>query len=315
MLSRPGLEPRYLLAFVLSVMTGGMVALQSRINGELGLALGDGYVAALFSFTSGLVLLSVVMAFTPSAREGLAVLRTEIRAGRLPWWAATGGVGGAFLVLTQGLSAGVLGVALFTIAVVTGQAFGAMAIDTRGWFGVLRVRLTAWRVVGAVLAIVGAVVALDVSSGSLDGVALAFLLPLLAGFGTGYQQAVNGQVKRLVGSALTATFVNFSIGTAALAVVTALSLPFTGGPSAVPEGWWLWTGGIVGAVFIAIQATTVGIVGVLGLGVSIVTGQLLGSIALDLLVPVASSEITLATIVGALITLLGSVLVSMGRKT
>jgi transporter family-2 protein len=209
----------------------------------------------------------------------------------------------------------VLGVALFTIAVVTGQAFGAMAIDTRGWFGVLRVRLTAWRVVGAVLAIVGAVVALDVSSGSLDGVVLAFVLPLLAGFGTGYQQAVNGQVKRLVGSALTATFVNFSVGTAALAVVTALSLPFTGGPSSMPEGWWLWTGGIVGTVFIAIQATTVGIVGVLGLGVSIVTGQLLGSIALDLLVPVAPSEITLATIVGALITLLGSVLVSMGRKT
>ncbi len=313
--SRPGLEPRYLLAFVLSVITGGMVALQSRINGELGLALGDGYVAALFSFTSGLVLLSVVIAFTPRARAGLVLLGGEIRAGRLPWWAATGGVGGAFLVLTQGLSAGVLGVALFTVAVVTGQAFGALAIDTKGWFGVLRVRLTAWRVVGAVLAIVGAVVALDVSSGSLDGVVLAFVLPLLAGFGTGYQQAVNGQVKRLVGSALTATFVNFSVGTALLAVVTAISLPFTGGPNSVPEGWWLWTGGIVGTVFIAIQATTVGIIGVLGLGVSIVTGQLLGSIALDFLVPVASSEIQLVTIIGALITLLGSVLVSVGRKT
>jgi transporter family-2 protein len=292
-----------------------MVALQSRINGELGLALGDGYVAALFSFTSGLVLLSAVMAVTPSARAGLVLLRGEIRAGRLPWWAATGGVGGAFLVLTQGLSAGVLGVALFTIAVVTGQAFGAMAIDTKGWFGVARVRLTAWRVVGAVLAVLGAVVALDISSGSLDGVVLAFVLPLLAGFGTGYQQAVNGQVKRLVGSALTATFVNFSVGTALLAVVTAISLPFTGGPSSMPEGWWLWTGGIVGTVFIAIQATTVGVIGVLGLGVSIVTGQLLGSIALDLLVPVASSEIQLSTIIGALITLLGSVLVSVGRKT
>jgi len=296
-------------------MTGGMVALQSRINGELGLALGDGYVAALFSFTSGLVLLTVMMAFTPSARAGLVLLREEIRVGRVPWWAVTGGVGGAFLVLTQGLSAGVLGVALFTVAVVTGQALGAMAIDTRGWFGVLRVRLTAWRVVGAVLAIVGAVVALDVSSGSLDGVVLAFVLPLLAGFGTGYQQAVNGQVKRLVGSALTATFVNFSVGTALLAVVTAISLPFTGGPSSVPEGWWLWTGGIVGTVFIAIQATTVGVIGVLGLGVSIVTGQLMGSIALDLVAPVASSEIALATIIGALITLLGSVLVSVGRKT
>jgi bacterial/archaeal transporter family-2 protein len=314
-LSRPGLDPRHLLAFVLSVITGGMVALQSRINGELGLALGDGYVAALFSFTSGLVLLSVVMAFTPSARAGLVLLREEIGAGRLPWWAVTGGVGGAFLVLTQGLSAGVLGVALFTIAVVTGQAFGAMAIDTRGWFGVLRVRLTAWRVVGAVLAVLGAVVALDISSGSLDGVVLAFVLPLLAGFGTGYQQAVNGRVKRLVGSALTATFVNFVVGTALLAAVTAISLPFTGGPSSVPEGWWLWTGGIVGTVFIAIQATTVGIIGVLGLGVSIVTGQLLGSIALDFLVPVASSEIQLSTILGAGITLVGSVLVSVGRKT
>ncbi len=296
-------------------MTGGMVALQSRINGELGLALGDGYVAALFSFTSGLVLLTVMMAFTPSARAGLVLLREEIRVGRVPWWAVTGGVGGAFLVLTQGLSAGVLGVALFTVAVVTGQALGAMAIDTRGWFGVLRVRLTGWRVVGAVLAIVGAVVALDVSSGSLDGVVLAFVLPLLAGFGTGYQQAVNGQVKRLVGSALTATFVNFVVGTALLAVVTAISLPFTGGPSSVPEGWWLWTGGIVGTVFIAIQATTVGVIGVLGLGVSIVTGQLMGSLALDLVAPVASSEIALATIIGALITLLGSVLVSVGRKT
>ena len=296
-------------------MTGGMVALQSRINGELGLALGDGSVAALFSFTSGLVLLTVMMAFTPSARAGLVLLREEIRVGRVPWWAVTGGMGGAFLVLTQGLSAGVLGVALFTVAVVTGQALGSMAIDTRGWFGVLRVRLTGWRVGGAVLAIVGAVVALDVSSGSLDGVVLAFALPLLAGFGTGFQHAVNGQVKRLVGSALTATFVNFSVGTALLAVVTAISLPFTGGPSSMPEGWWLWTGGIVGTVFIAIQATTVGVIGVLGLGVSIVTGQLMGSIVLDLVAPVASSEIALATIIGALITLLGSVLASVGRKT
>jgi transporter family-2 protein len=105
------------------------------------------------------------------------------------------------------------------------------------------------------------------------------------------------------------------VGTALLAVVTAISLPFTGGPNSLPEGWWLWTGGIVGTVFIAIQATTVGIIGVLGLGVSIVTGQLLGSIALDFLVPVASSEIQLVTIIGALITLLGSVLVSVGRKT
>lgn len=315
MSTRPGFEPRYALAFVLSVITGGMVAVQSRINGELGLALGDGYVAALFSFSSGFLVLTVAMAANPKARAGFRIIRDDLVAGRLPWWAVTGGVGGGFLVLTQGLSAGILGVALFTVAVVTGQAFGAVAIDTRGWFGILRVRLTSLRVVGAILTVVGAVVALDFSSGSLEGVTLAFVLPMLAGLGTGYQQAVNGRIKRLAGSAVAATFVNFAAGTIALAVVTAVALPFTGGPSGLPDTWWVWTGGLVGTVFIAIQATTVGIIGVLGLGVSLVTGQLLGSIALDVLVPVAASGLSLATVIGAFITLVGSVLVSLGRRT
>jgi transporter family-2 protein len=292
-----------------------MVAVQSRINGELGLALGDGYVAALFSFSSGFLVLTVAMAANPKARAGFRIIRDDLVAGRLPWWAVTGGVGGGFLVLTQGLSAGILGVALFTVAVVTGQAFGAVAIDTRGWFGILRVRLTSLRVVGAILTVVGAVVALDFSSGSLEGVTLAFVLPMLAGLGTGYQQAVNGRIKRLAGSAVAATFVNFAAGTIALAVVTAVALPFTGGPSGLPDTWWVWTGGLVGTVFIAIQATTVGIIGVLGLGVSLVTGQLLGSIALDVLVPVAASGLSPATVIGAFITLVGSVLVSLGRRT
>jgi transporter family-2 protein len=292
-----------------------MVAVQSRINGELGLALGDGYVAALFSFSSGFLVLTVAMAANPKARAGFRIIRDDLVAGRLPWWAVTGGVGGGFLVLTQGLSAGILGVALFTVAVVTGQAFGAVAIDTRGWFGILRVRLTSLRVVGAILTVVGAVVALDFSSGSLEGVTLAFVLPMLAGLGTGYQQAVNGRIKRLAGSAVAATFVNFAAGTIALAVVTAVALPFTGGPSGLPDTWWVWTGGLVGTVFIAIQATTVGIIGVLGLGVSLVTGQLLGSIALDVLVPVAASGLSLATVIGAFVTLVGSVLVSLGRRT
>jgi bacterial/archaeal transporter family-2 protein len=313
--SRPGIDSRYVAAFVLSIIAGAMVSLQSRINGELGLALGDGSSAALFSFSSGLVVLSVALAFSPRARAGLVTLREEFLSGRLPWWALTGGAAGGVLVLTQGLSAGVLGVALFTIAVVTGQTLGAIAIDTGGWLGVLRVRLSLWRVVGALVTLAGAIIALDVSSGALDGVGLAFALPAIAGVGTGYQQAVNGRVKSASGSALAATFLNFSVGTTILAIITAVSLPITGGPSALPESWWVWTGGLVGTIFIAIQVSTVGTIGVLGLGVSLVTGQLLGSIVLDLLAPVASSDTHPITMVGALITLVGSVVVSLGRKT
>ncbi len=162
MSSRPGIERGYGAAVLLRGFSGGWVALQSRLNGELGVALGDGFVAALFSFTSGLVVVGLAITLNPKARQGLKTVREDIRSGRLPWWAAVGGAGGAFLVLTQGLSAGILGVALFTIAVVTGQAFGSLAIDTKGWFGAPQVRLTALRIVGALLAILGAVIALDV---------------------------------------------------------------------------------------------------------------------------------------------------------
>ncbi|MFM1953129.1 MAG: hypothetical protein RL187_338, partial [Actinomycetota bacterium] len=116
------------------------------------------------------------------------------------------------------------------------------------------------------------------------------------------------------GSAISATFINFAIGTATLAIIAAASLPFTGGPVAIPGQWWLWTGGAIGTVFIATQTITVGIIGVLGVGVSLVTGQLFGSLALDLLVPVATSDVHVITIVGALVTLVGSILVTLGRR-
>jgi transporter family-2 protein len=115
-------------------------------------------------------------------------------------------------------------------------------------------------------------------------------------------------------SSLSATFVNFAVGTAVLLVVFLVSLAFTGGPTAWPGTWWLWTGGIVGASFIAIQVTTVRIIGVLGLGVSLVTGQLVGSIILDATAPVATSDFQLATVLGALVTLAGSALVTLSKK-
>jgi transporter family-2 protein len=306
---------RYLIALVASVIAGVLVAVQSRINGEFGLALGDGALAALLSFSTGLLVTTIAVLINPQARRGLGRIREALVAGELPWWGAIGGAGGAFLVLTQGLSAGVLGVALFTIAVVSGQTLGALVIDTRGWVGVPRVPLNRWRVVGALLVLAGVVLALDVRPGDSFELGALFVLPLVAGAGTGFQQAVNGRVRAVAVSSISATFLNFAVGTTVLALVFLVSVPFTGGPTAFPGTWWLWLGGIVGAFFIAIQVTTVSIIGVLGLGVSLVTGQLFGSIVLEATMPVATSDLHLATVVGALITLAGSAMVTLSRKS
>ncbi len=299
----------------MSVVAGVFVALQSRINGEFGLALGNGALAALISFSTGLTVITLVMIGSPSGRAGLATLRAAVVAGRLPWWAMVGGAGGAFLVLTQGLSAGVLGVAVFSIAVVTGQSLGAVLIDSRGWFGVTKVPLRLQRGLGALIVLVGVVVALDVTPGSLTDVGLLFLLPLLAGAGTGFQQAVNGQVRNVAGSAIAATFVNFVVGTVVLITAFLASLPALGLPESLPGTWWLWTGGFIGVVFIVVQVTVVGIVGVLGLGVSLISGQLIGSIILDAIAPLSTSHLSVSTVIGALVTLAGALMVTLGRRT
>lgn len=304
---------RYALAVVWSVVAGVGVAIQSRVNGELGVRIEDGALAALISFSSGLVILAVGMIFSRAGRRGLRTVFTSVRQGQLPWWGVLGGLGGAFLVLSQGLVAGILGVALFSVAVVAGQTLGALWIDTAGLLGMAKLRLGWWRLIGALLVVVG-VAAGFFARGDDVSIGWAFLLPLLAGMGVGFQQALNGSVRTLSGSWLSATFINFTVGTLVLAIATAIISPLTGGPTSLPTDWWLYTGGLVGTIFIAIQTVTVNHIGVLGLGVSLVTGQILGALVLDVFVPVGDHPVSLGTIAGALLTVVGSALVNLARR-
>ncbi len=302
-----------LLAVVASIVSGVGVSIQSRLNGELGLRLEDGSLAALISFSSGLLILGTLLFFSRAGRIGVVRVFGEIRAGTLPWWSIAGGLAGGLLVLTQGLVAGVLGVALFSIAVIAGQTLGAVVIDTRGLIGMVKIPLTATRVVGVVLVAIGVVTTVGLWSGAGD-VGWAIVLPLVAGAGTGFQQALNGTVKKVSGSALAATFINFAAGTAILLLITAVMSPLTNGGGDFPSNWVLYLGGFVGTIFIAIQTITVNHIGVLGLGVSLVAGQVLGSLTLDLLVPVSAHPITAVTVLGAALTLVGSVVVTVTRK-
>jgi len=304
----------YFLAVVFSVVAGVGVAIQSRVNGELGLALANGSLAALFSFGSGLVLLLLALVVWRPGRVGLSQVRLALKERALPWWSILGGLAGGFFVLSQGLVGGIIGVALFSVAVVTGQTLGSVIIDSRGLFGATKMPLTPPRLVGSLIVLLGVVVAASVwSEGSL-ALGWPMLLPLFAGITVGWQQAVNGRVRRVAQSSLTATVLNFFFGTVALLVVFAVSLPFIALPDVWPGAWWLYSGGIVGAGFIAIQAFTVNRIGVLALGVSLVAGQIIGALVLDWVFPVASSRITVWTIVGALLALAGSALVTLTKK-
>ncbi|MFF0876120.1 DMT family transporter [Micromonospora aurantiaca (nom. illeg.)] len=296
----------------LATASGVMVAVQSRINGELGVRLADGIAAAVVSFGVGLLILLVLVPATPGGRRGLAALRGALRSGALRPWQCLGGVCGAFLVATQGLTIGALGVAVFTVAVVAGQSGSSLLVDRAGIGPAGRQPVTPNRLIGAVLTVLAVLLAVGDRLGDPHALALA-LLPLAAGVGIAWQQAVNGRVRAAAGSAMTATLVNFTVGTAALLVTFAVDLAVRGRPAgAFPDEPWLYLGGPLGIVFIALAAALVRFTGVLLLGLATIAGQIVGAVLLDLVLPTAASHPGLDTLLGAALTMVAVLVAVFG---
>jgi transporter family-2 protein len=303
-----------LLPILGAIVCGLGVATQTRINGALGAALEHGLLAAVISFGSGLIIVLVVAALAPSARQGMRRLIGEIRGGRTPWWYVLGGTGGAMLVFSQGIVAGVLGVALFSIGVVAGQTLSGTLIDRHG-FGTMRPRrITAARVVGAVLALVAVVIA---GAGQVTGTAPVWLLvfPFVAGLMIAWQQAANGQVRDISRSVIVATTVNFIVGTTVLVVGALATLAWTGWPATFPTNPLLYLGGVVGVVFIALGSLVVRSTGVLVLTLGTIAGQLLGSLVLDVIVPAEGHALGVTTVIGVAVILIGVILASRSGAT
>nr|WP_197674113.1 DMT family transporter [Micromonospora narathiwatensis] len=296
----------------LATASGVAVAVQSRINGELGVRLADGIAAAVVSFGLGLLVLLVLVPATPGGRRGLAALRAALREGSLRPWQCLGGVCGALLVATQGLTIGTLGVAVFTVAVVAGQSGSSLLVDRAGIGPTGRQPVTPYRLVGAALTVLAVLLAVSDRLGDPGALALA-LLPLAAGVGIAWQQAVNGRVRGAAGSALTATLVNFTVGTLALLATLAVEVAIRGRPAGgFPSEPWLYLGGPIGIVFIALAAAIVRFTGVLLLGLATIAGQVVGAVLLDVLLPTAASHPGPTTLVGAALTLVAVLVAALG---
>ncbi len=294
----------------LAALVGALAAVQSRINGELGHRLGDGVAAATISFGVGLALLAVVVPLTPAARRGLVAIPAALRRGELRPWQLLGGLCGAFLVATQGLTVALLGTAIFTVAVICGQMVSSLLVDRFGMGPSGAHPVTVARAVGAAIALVAAVVAVADRLGD-PGVLGWAVLPAIAGLGIAWQQAVNGRVREAAGSALPATFVNFAVGAVGLVVVLLVhGLPHR----SLPGEWWLYLGGPMGIAYIAIAASVVRVTGVLLLGLATVAGQLAAALVLDAAFPVPGHRLSAVTVAGAVLAVVAVVVASRPAK-
>lgn len=132
----------------LALFIGMLLPLQALINAALGKQTFGPVFAALVSFSVGTLVLVGWLLVTRPALD-LATL------GRVPWWAWTGGLIGALYVAGATLLVPRMGAAALICVVVLGQVLGSLLLDH---YGVLHQRqpIDAWRVLGALLVVAGA---------------------------------------------------------------------------------------------------------------------------------------------------------------
>ncbi|MFE3441816.1 DMT family transporter [Nocardia sp. NPDC059180] len=305
------------LGLGLGMSIGAGVAVQARINGALGERLHDGIAAAVVSFGAGLLVLVVAFACSRRLRTGLGDVRRAVAAGELRPWQLLGGLCGAAFVASQGLTIAALGVTAFTVAVVAGQLLSSLVVDRLGVAPNGRTPVTLRRIGAAGLAVFAVALAGFGSarvSGALSAptaladapAAVLIIVPALAGIGLAWQQAVNGRVGA-VGGPFPATGINFAVGLVGLLAVEALVVAGAGLPTEFPTEPWLYLGGAIGVVFIALAVLVVRWIGVLLLGLTSVAGQLLASIALDVAIPTGAG-LSMTAVAGCALTLVAVLL-------
>ena len=299
---------------VIGLVVAAFNALQSRVNGALGQETGHATVTALVSFSGGILVIALMVLSHPKARRAFVGIPQLIRSGHLRWWECIGGISGAFYVIGQGFIVPIVGVAIFTIAVVAGQTVSSLFVDKVGLGPAGPKALTGLRIFSAMLAIVGVIISVlgrDHSGAfSLPAVMYAFA----AGSFQSAQYAINGKVARATNQALTTTLLNFVMGTTTLWIVLFVQTFLMGKPLQSPpslfEMPWLWTGGPIGVVFIISASVLVHHLGVLVFALVTVVGQLVGALILDIVLPTPGSHISGQLVIGVVVTGLAVTLAS-----
>lgn len=245
-------------------------------------------------------------------------------AAHRPWWIWIGGLCGVvFLTLNMVLMRR-LGASVTVVLPVLGQVLGGLLIDVTGAFGVAVRTLTVWRVLGTLLVVAGAVLvnvrrrpARGQQREASRALPLLAVAAVLAGGLSAVQTTVNGALGTALGSSLGASLVSFLVGTAALLVlnaVVAVRGRLVGPGTWAAPPWWGWSGGLLGATFVVVNALDAPVLGT-SLTVSVVLlGQIVAGLAVDHAGVLGATRRPLSAprVGGALLVLVGILAIRLG---
>ena len=292
-----------LIAFLIATL----IAFQARANGELSKLLGNPIQAATVSFGSGLIIIAIFAATHHGMRQGLIGIKSAVAAGKLQKWNLFAGMLGGIFVAIQTNSVPIIGVAIYSVASIAGQTASSLIVDAYGLSGGAKQHISLRRVLASLITVLAVLVSvwdrIEADDLSLIPVAIAGL----AGAIVGIQRALNGKINIYSGQHWTTSLLNFIMGTTFLLLLTAVLIPMNRYEIApLPATpWWIYTGGVLGVIYIAYSATIVQQLGVLASTLLSVGGNLFGALLIDLIAPIHGVTVSIWLVAGICLSFIG----------
>lgn len=300
---------------ILAAISGLMIAVQARANGELSFRMGNPVEAAFVSFGSGLIIISLISAFNPAIKNGARNLRGAVARKKIsPWTLFAGMLGGSF-VAVQTQIVPIIGVAIYSVASIAGQTAASLLVDRIGLTGGGKRHITTRRVTAAGITVFAVLISIldRIEANNLSVVAVS--LGCFAGAIVGVQRALNGQINESTQQSFTTSLLNFLMGTTFLLIFLGIGMLLNRTEIvSLPAGpWWMYSGGIIGIIYIAFTSTVVQHLGVLTFTLISVGGQLVGSLLIDFYSPTQGVHVSAYLVTGIVMTYLGVVVGGVGN--
>ncbi len=267
----------------LSLLAGGLLAVQAGANTQLSKATGNPFVATTIQVVIAGVLLLIVAAATGT------VLAFGSLPG-VPWWHAIGGIATAIYVASTIILFPRLGAVVTVGLFIAGQMLASLSLDTFGVLGVPPQPAEAMTIMGTLAVFAGATAIVFGQKGATSELSAAklgwILLALLAGAVLPVQGAINGLLRSDIGAPFVVGTISFTVATLSMAVVLLLTIALTDAPKPQLAGlakmpWWGWLGAVCGATYVTTVFTAIPVIGTAAAVGLTVAGQQIASLFVD----------------------------------
>jgi transporter family-2 protein len=267
----------------LSLLAGGLLAVQAGANTQLSKATASPFVATTIQVVIAGTLLLIVAALTGS-------VVAFYNLSRAPWWHCIGGIATAVYVASTILLFPRLGAVVSVGLFIAGQMLASLSLDKFGALGVPLQPLDVVTIVGSLGVFAGAAAIVFDQKAAASELSNAkfkwILLGLLAGAVLPVQGAINGLLRIDIGAPFIVGTISFAVATLSMALVLLVTMAVTDAPKPQLRGlarmpWWGWLGALCGATYVTTVFTAIPVIGTAAAVGLTVAGQQIASLFVD----------------------------------